>query len=181
MANGRPGDSLTHDVVHHGREVFGPACDGLIRDIAARLPPGRMGELHAIVETWPFAPDGSPIDTDALFHRLAGLRDRLAAEPPQPLRPPSGRGSVPATGPAAAPPARRGGWGAALIGVVVFLVGGTVSAVVAMVLAMTLGGEAPVGDAAFGWAYGIVFGIMPLAFVLGGGLLAALAVRAARR
>ncbi len=110
MPNGRPGDSRLHDILHLGIPVFGPSCDALVREIAMHLPPGRLGELRELVEGWPSAADGSPQDLDALFHRLAALRDA----PAPPL------GPVPHSGLPTAP-ILRGGAGP---GIALMLLGG---------------------------------------------------------
>ena len=165
MANGRPGDSITHDVVHHRIPVFGPACDDLIRDIARRLPQERVRDLHDIVEPWPFTDDGHPRDTDLLLQRLtalrAGLGDPLPPEPPSALPP----------APSPAPKRSRGR--ALMLGLLAFLGGGTLGAV----LAMLPGGTAPSGDAAMGWAIGQALAAL-VGFLLAGG---AAAVWVARR
>lgn len=86
MPNGRPGDSRIHDIVRHGLEVFGPSCDGLVRDIMDRLPRARLTEFQDLVETWPFEPDGRPRDSDALFARLLAFRENVAPPPGETLR-----------------------------------------------------------------------------------------------
>lgn len=159
MANGRPGDSITHDVVHHRIPTFGPTCDALIRDIASRLPPARMRELHDIVEPWPFAADGAPRDTDLLFERLTALRACLGAslspEPPPELpADPMPTGTWP----------RRSYGPALLLGLLAFMVGGTLGAILALLLA----GIAPSGDAAMGWAIGQALAAC-ISFLLVGG------------
>ncbi len=84
MANGRPGDSLHGDIVHHGREVFGSTCDALVREITARLHPSQMHLIQEVIERWPFDAQGQPIDVDRLYDRLLALRENLP--PPRPPR-----------------------------------------------------------------------------------------------
>jgi hypothetical protein len=94
----QPGAGVAH------APVFGPTIDALLREIEARGDAAEREALRHLTETWPRAEDGAPRDPDALFHRLAALRDTLPAAPPPP-------------GP------RRGSRAAALLGL---LVGGVV-------------------------------------------------------
>jgi hypothetical protein len=77
MANGRPGDHPLTDVLRHGRAVFGPEVDGLIREVAAL---GGQGHLAAAFSFGDFEWTG---DDDAQVARLRAhllrLRDELAA------------------------------------------------------------------------------------------------------
>ncbi len=145
MPNGRPGDSRHHDIVHHRIETFGPACDELVREITARLPPGRMGEVQDIIETWPWNDDGTPRDPDALFHRLAALRDALDAK-------------------------RRPGR-AILVALAAFLFGGILIGIAAGLAAFAIGALVGVSQAEGAFAMGVA-AMMPLAGVVGGLALA---------
>ncbi len=120
MPNGRPGDSRTYDILHHGLEVFGPSIDGLVREIDARIAPAERNGLVSLLESWPFEADGTPRDADALFHRLATLRDGLGPPRPRPVLDPAGEADAP---PPPLPPRRVGTPLAAAIGL---LVGGFV-------------------------------------------------------
>ena len=163
MANGRPGDSRYHDIVHLKIATFGPSCDALVREIAVRLPRSHLREFQELIEGWPWHADGLPRDTDALFQRLLDWRARTGTLPPDPLEP---HRSVPpvSTG-------RR-----VLRAVLGFLVGGVACALGAAMLVGMLT-SIPSGDAAMGTAIGIVFVVMPLAGLAGGVLGAVLAAR----
>ncbi len=149
MPNGRPGDSRHHDIVHHRIETFGPACDELVREITARLPPERMGEVQDIIETWPWNDDGTPRDPDALFHRLAALRDRLDAERRARRRP--GR--------------------AILVALAAFLLGGTAIGIAAGIAAFAIGAALQVSQFEGAFAMGVA-AMMPVAGIVGGLILA---------
>jgi hypothetical protein len=149
MPNGRPGDSRHHDIVHHRIETFGPACDELVREITARLPPERMGEVQDIIEPWPWKDDGTPRDPDALFHRLAALRDRLDAERRARRRP--GR--------------------AILVALAAFVFGGLGIGIAAGVIAFALGAAFQVSQFEGAFAMGVA-AMMPVAGVIGGAILA---------
>jgi hypothetical protein len=168
MANGRPGDSILHDILHHGREVFGPACDGLVRDIAARLPPGQLGALRAIIEPWPFGADGQPLDSDALFHRLAALRDGLG-----PVRADVAPEAA-AAGEAEAPAAERRGSAlrAAIYALLGFFLGGPLIGLLAGVVLFTYGEVAKVSKFEGAFAMGVA-AAMPVIGFAGGLVLAA--------
>jgi hypothetical protein len=172
MANGRPGDSRYHDIVHLKIATFGPTCDGLVREIAPRLPRSHLHDFQDLIETWPWEADGSgPRDTDALFQRLLDWRakvDTLPPDPPPPSEPP------PPGAPPPPPPTSTGG--RVLRGILGFVIGAVVCAFAAAVLAGMLI-PIPSGDAAMGTAIGIVFVIMPLAGLAGGVLGAVLAAR----
>lgn len=111
MPNGRPGDSRTHDILHHQMEVFGPSIDTLVREIDPRIAEADRAAFLELIESWPFAADGTPQDPDALFFRLSALRDRLG--PPRPL-PVEAEAVAPRVSPP--PPRRRGTPLAAAIG-----------------------------------------------------------------
>lgn len=179
MPNGRPGDSRHHDIVHHGLDVFGPSCDALVREITARLPRHRLDEFQDLVETWPFEPDGRAHDTDALFARLVAFRESLA-EPAPPAR-----GSVPSAGrarPIAPPAPRRGGAGRALLaGLAGFVMGGLGAGLAAGILGLVLMPTSGSGDEIAAYAMGLGFGLIPLAALAGGAVLAVLLVRRALR
>jgi hypothetical protein len=149
MPNGRPGDSRHHDIVHHRIETFGPACDELVREITARLPPERMGEVQDIIEPWPWNDDGTPRDPDALFHRLAALRDRLDAERRARRRP--GR--------------------AILVALLAFVLGGTAIGLGAGLAAFLIGAALQVSQFEGAFAMGVA-ALMPVAGVAGGLILA---------
>jgi hypothetical protein len=206
MPNGRPGDSILHDIVHHGRAVFGPSSDALVREITARLPEARRAEFQHLVETWPFEPDGSPQDPDALFARLVAFRDSLGRPKGSPLGLVLGallglpvgflaylvaRETVLPTGLwssdgvmwavilAVAAAAALAGWRLrrALRALVGFLVGGAVSGVLAAVLAFAIGEAVGVSQREGAFAMGVVFGLAPLAALVGGVAAAAWAAR----
>jgi hypothetical protein len=150
MPNGRPGDSRTHDIVHHRLTVFGPSCDGLVREIMDRLPRERLNEFHELVETWPFEPDGRPRDGDALFARLLAFRDSVARPPGETLR------------------RLLRALLAALLG---FLVGGVAIGLGPGVLALVIG--ALTGASQFEGAFAMgVAAMMPVAGLLGGAVVA---------
>ena len=74
MANGRPGDSVHHDIVHHRIPCFGRDCDDLVREITDRLPPERQGPFVRLVESWPYGIDGKPLQPHDLRQRLEAWR-----------------------------------------------------------------------------------------------------------
>lgn len=80
----RPGTSRLDDVVRHGKEVFGPSADLMVRELDRRLPLGRREAFVRLIETWPFAEAGTPRDPDLLFARLVEL---LESEGPAPAAP----------------------------------------------------------------------------------------------
>lgn len=82
MPNGRPGDSRSHDILHHRLEVFGPAIDGMVRAIDARLPAAERQAFLHLVDSWPFRADGTPHAPESLMQQLEAWRDRLGPEPP---------------------------------------------------------------------------------------------------
>jgi hypothetical protein len=153
MPNGRPGDSRHHDIVHHRIETFGPACDELVREITARLPPERMGEVQDIIEPWPWNDDGTPRDPDALFHRLAAFRDGLAAERRAERR------------------AKRRPGRATLVALAAFLLGGTAIGLATGVAAFAIGAALRVSQFEGAFAMGVA-ALMPLAGITGGLVLA---------
>jgi hypothetical protein len=173
MPNGHPGDSVHHDIVHHGREIFGPTCDALVREITAKLPLERLSTFQHLIETWPWEPDGRPSDVDGLYRRLLAWRDEAAEAP---------RSSVPAFGRmSAASPSPRNTLGRALLGLLGFLLGATVSALVTLVGgALVMEGSSP-GDRAVGDAITLVFFAIPLVGMAGGVASAVLLLRLARR
>lgn len=141
VANGRPGDSVHGDIVHHGREVFGPACDGLVREITARLQPSQMHVIQSVIERWPFDAQGQPIDVERLHEQLLALRETLPPPPPpiqQPAPPP------PILQPA---PARRGSSVvAAVLGLIGFFLGSLGAAGGVLILSAALGLMGSSGD-----------------------------------
>lgn len=116
MPNGRPGDSRTHDILHHGLEVFGPPIDALVREIDARIEPAERDAFILLLETWPFEPEGTPRDPDALLQRLRALRRQLDPPRPKPRLEPVGA-TPPHRSPL--PPRRAGSPLAALAGLLV--------------------------------------------------------------
>jgi hypothetical protein len=172
MANGRPGDSRLHDIVHLGINVYGPSCDALIREIEARVPRSHRHEFRDMIETWPWEADGSgPRDTDALFQRLLDWRERVDRLQPAPPEAPVAAPQP--VLPGAAPPRSAGGRAArAVLGFILGAVGGAVTAFVVAMLVVTI----PTGDAAMGTAIGI-FLVSILAGLAGGVLGAVLLAR----
>jgi hypothetical protein len=185
MPNGRPGDSRYHDINHLGLEVFGPTCDALVREIAARIPYERYPEQHHrfmnFVETWPWQAHGGPHDPDALYARLLEWRQEFANLPP--TAPAPRRGSVPPTGPAPSPAERHSSsrLGRILLALFGFLFGGTVAAILGMVIAMLAMNDSGPGDRTVGYAIDVVFFLMPIAFLCGGIAGALLLLRMTRR
>ncbi|MBX9698764.1 MAG: hypothetical protein K2X74_04970 [Acetobacteraceae bacterium] len=116
MANGRPGDSISHDILHHGLEVFGPAIDSLVREIDARIVPTERDHFILLIETWPFEPNGTPRDPELLHQRLLAIRGTLAPAGPKPRLQPLD--DLPPL-PAALPPRRAGSALAALVGLLI--------------------------------------------------------------
>jgi small-conductance mechanosensitive channel len=197
MANGRPGDSIHHDIVHHGREVFGPSCDALVREITARLPEARRVEFQHLVETWPFESDGRPRDPDALFARLVAFRDSLgrprgsplglvlgalvglpagflayliARETVLPTALWSSDGVMWAVILLVTAGAALAGWRLrrALRALVGFLLGGIAAGVLATLAAFAIGEAVGVSQREGAFAMGVVFGLAPLAALVGG-------------
>jgi hypothetical protein len=109
MPNGRPGDSRSHDILHHRLPVYGPAIDALIREIDAVIDPAARPAFIELIETWPFEPAGEPSDPEGLFRRLSALRGRLGPSP-------SPRPEAPEAMTPPPPPRRPGSVGAAIIG-----------------------------------------------------------------
>lgn len=68
MANGKPGDHPVNDILDHGRAVFSPEADALVREIAALLPRYRL---------WDLVDWFSPGPVEELTARLRGIRDDL--------------------------------------------------------------------------------------------------------
>lgn len=177
MPNGRPGDSVHHDIIHHGREIFGPTCDALVREITAKLPRERLSAFQHLIETWPWEPDGRPSDVDGLYQRLLAWREQVARAPRQAA--PSG--SMPDFGRTPASPPSRNPLGRALLGLFGFLLGATVSAVFTLVIgALVMEGSSP-GDRAVGDAITLVFFLIPVVGMAGGVAGAMLLLRLARR
>jgi hypothetical protein len=114
MPNGRPGDSITHDILHHGLRVFGAQADALVRELWDRLPDGQRQDLVLLIEGWPWNPEGTPKDVPELTRRLITMRDALPPAPPRPAVPPPE--PPPATPP---PPPRQGSAAAAVVGLVI--------------------------------------------------------------
>ena len=74
--NGRPGDNPLADVLH-GRPVFSPAVDALVREVAALSDTTRSEWLgRRVLRCRPSSAD----DVAALERELANLRDELRAE-----------------------------------------------------------------------------------------------------
>ena len=76
MANGRPGDHPLTDVLTHGREVFGPEVDGLIREVAAL---GGQAHLAAAFSFGDFEwTGGDAAQVERLRAHLLRLRGELS-------------------------------------------------------------------------------------------------------
>ena len=86
MANGRPGDSRYNDIVGLRIPTFGRSNDALIREIAARLPESHRAEFRDVIEDWPWQPDGTPRNPDAMFQELMTWRERVRTLPRDPPR-----------------------------------------------------------------------------------------------
>jgi hypothetical protein len=71
MANGAPGDHPVNDILDHGRAVFSPEADALVRDIAGLVPRYRLWELVDWL---------SPPPIEAFTAQLRKLRDDLRAD-----------------------------------------------------------------------------------------------------
>lgn len=73
MPNGKPGDHPLTDITVHHLEVFGEACDDLIREIYRRDGPAVLDAL----DLWSLDPRyGHQPDLATLAAKLRNLRDR---------------------------------------------------------------------------------------------------------
>lgn len=80
MPNGKPLDHPLTDILYHEFEVFGPACDGLIREIVQL---GGTEQMESELDIWrldPRFPTGEPVDLARLEDQLTNLRDRLVID-----------------------------------------------------------------------------------------------------
>lgn len=75
MPNGKPGDHPITDIMAHHMEVFGPACDELIREICERGGEAALDRLRLSSLDPRFG--GRP-DLAALEAGLRAIRDRLS-------------------------------------------------------------------------------------------------------
>jgi hypothetical protein len=75
MPNGRPGDNELTDILVHGMDVYGPRCDGLVREIA-----NLGGEERLVTEVTLPARWSPERDRSRLEAELVRLRDALSAE-----------------------------------------------------------------------------------------------------
>ena len=67
MPNGKPGDSPYTDVVTHGRDIYSPAVDDLIRELDSL---GAAIDVHDVLSEYELDPDA-----DALEQLAADLRE----------------------------------------------------------------------------------------------------------
>lgn len=77
VANGKPLDHPLTDILNHEMEVFGPACDSLIREIVQL---GGTEQMESELNVWrldPRFPTSEPVDLARLEDQLINLRDRL--------------------------------------------------------------------------------------------------------
>ena len=83
MPNGKSGDHPLTDILHHGAEVFGPAIDGLVRELAAA--PGFDGVRDQVAEllwdNWP-AWRNVASDLPAVRIGLEAIRRKLSGNCP---------------------------------------------------------------------------------------------------
>lgn len=72
MANGRPGDHPVTDILIHGRRVYSPTADALVREIV------QLGGREEISDMLLFEyNDMAQTDVPELERVLTGIRDRL--------------------------------------------------------------------------------------------------------
>lgn len=176
MPNGKPGDSVHHDIVHLKLPVFGPVCDDLVRQVSARIPLSHLGELQKLIEPWPWTPEGTPRDLDLLERHLRDLLERANALPPDPPPPPIPEPDPPPSPPQPATPPRRSGGARLLRGLLGFVLGAVLCGLGAFILSELLI-PMPAGDAAMGTAIMILLVITPGAALLGGIIGAVLMAR----
>jgi hypothetical protein len=78
MPNGKPGDHPYTDIMIHGREVYSPRADALVREIAALADERTRRELADCLLTQ-FNEYDKP-DVQKLERLLTQMRDRLKRE-----------------------------------------------------------------------------------------------------
>ena len=62
MPNGKPGDSPYTDIVTHGRDIYSPAVDDLIRELDAM---GAAIDVHDVMSEYELDPDEAELDAMA--------------------------------------------------------------------------------------------------------------------
>jgi hypothetical protein len=73
--NGKPGDDPAIDIIHHGRSVYSPEVDGLVRELAKLMDFRKLQELLYSFAGLPVAEVGAKLrETVARLKREARAR-----------------------------------------------------------------------------------------------------------
>ena len=78
MANGRPGDHPLTDILIHGRRVYSPTADALVREIVELGGREEISDMLLLEYN-----DMARPDVRRLEQVLSGIRDRLRAQGPE--------------------------------------------------------------------------------------------------